>query len=319
MKSFFWTLIAVIAVGVLAWLSIFAVQEYESVMVTQFGRPVGAVIDKAGAHFKWPWQRLIRFDRRLRNFDPPPSEYLTQDKKNVVVDTFIVWRIREPQTFLAAAGDPVRCERNLQDFIASELSKQLGLMPLEALLTIQAEASRFDELSKELADACRDNAEQRFGIDLVDLRLKRLGFPQQNRQAVFDRMKEERKREAKAYRAAGEEEASKIRADADRQKAEILADAREESEKIKGEAEAQAIQIYSAAHNLDPEFYEFTRALDAYAKVLTDQATLIFSTDSRFFRILAQGAEALTFKTTKSAASQPAAADLPAPEGAGSR
>lgn len=294
MKTILWTLGIVAAAVLLAWTIVFSVQEYEAVMVTQFGRPVGEVIAQAGAHFKMPYQRLIRFDKRLRIFNPPPSEYLTQDKKNVVIDTFIIWRIRKPETFLSAVGDPVRAERNLQDFVSSELSKQLGLVPLEALLTVEASASRFDEVSGALMAACREHGEERFGIELVDLRLKRLSFPQQNRQAVFDRMKEERRREAKKYRAEGEEAAAKIRADADRQRAEILAGAREESEKIRGDAEATAIQIYSAAHGLDPEFYEFVRALEAYTKVLKEQATLIFSTDSRFFRVLAHGADGLS-------------------------
>ena len=292
MRAYILTLAALTLIALLAWSVVFPVQEYEGVMVTQFGRPVGEVITESGAHFKWPHQSLIRFDTRLRLFDPPPAEHLTLDKKNIVVDTFVAWRIRDPMTFLSAvAGDPLRAERNVQDFLSSELSKQLGLVPLNTLLTTEAAGSRFDEVSSTLRTACRDHAEERFGIELRDVRLRRIVFPQQNRQAVFERMKEERRREAKAYRAEGEEAAAKIRADAARTRAEILATAREEGEKIRGAAEAKAIQIYSAAHSMDPAFYEFNRALEAYTKVLGEQTTLILSSESRFFRVLYEGTE----------------------------
>lgn len=309
-KTLVLPLVILAGIGLLAWSIVFPVQEYEAVMVTQFGRPVGDIITDPGAHLKMPYQRLVRFDLRLRLFDPPPSEYLTQDKKNVVVDTFLTWRIREPATFLAAtAGDPLRTERNLQDFLGSELSKQLGLVPLSALLTVEEGHSHYDELSEALVTACREHAEERFGIELNDLRLKRLGFPQQNRQAVFERMKEERKREAKAYRAQGEEEAIKIRADAERQRAEILATAREEGEKLRGTAEAKAIQLYSAAHTKDPEFYEFVRSLEAYTKVLGEQSTLIFSSTAPFFRVLSEGVGRLDRDTPGSEAASGSGGD----------
>lgn len=285
----FWVLAAVIAA---VWACSFKVRENESVLVTLFGKPV-RTLDVAGLGLKWPWERVFRFDKRVQLFDPAPSEFLTQDKKNIVVQSFIAWRIFEPERFLLAVRDALGAEMQLRDVLWSELSSKLGVTPLAALLSIRPEEMKLESLCSEIGENCRKTALDRFGIEVVDVRIKRLGFPAQNRDAVFERMRAERQREAKQFRAEGQEEAMKIRADADKQKVTILAEANRKAEELKGEGDAKAIEIYNSAIALDPEFYKFLRTLDAYRGTLKENTTLVLGSDSEFLKLLTEGSRAL--------------------------
>lgn len=285
----FWVLAAVVAA---VWACAFKVRENESVLVTLFGKPV-RTLETPGLARKWPWEGVFRFDKRVRLFDPTPSEFLTQDKKNIVVQSFIAWRILEPEKFLLAVRDSLGAEMQLRDVLWSELSSTLGVTPLAALLSVRPEEMKLESLCAEISGKCRSTALDRFGIEVVDVRIKRLGFPAQNRDAVFERMRAERQREAKQFRAEGQEEAMKIRADADKQKAAILAEANRKAEELKGEGDAKAIEIYNSAIALDPEFYKFLRTLDAYRGTLRENTTLVLGSDSDFLRLLTEGSRAL--------------------------
>ena len=274
------------------WTCCFKVRESESVIVTLFGRPL-RTLDTAGLAIKWPWEGIFRFDKRVRLYDPTPSEFLTQDKKNIVVQSFVAWRIAQPQQFLVAVRDTLGAEMRLRDVLWSELSSRLGVTPLAVLLSTKPEEMKLDELTQEISGKCREMARERFGIDVVDVRIKRIGFPAQNRDAVFERMRAERQREAKQFRAEGQEEAMKIRADADKQKTTILAEANRKAEELKGEGDAKAIEIYNSAIALDPEFYRFLRTLDAYRGTLKENTTLVLGSESDFLKLLTEGSKAL--------------------------
>ncbi len=291
LKLMFWLKVAAV-MAVAIWTCFFTVRESESVIVTLFGKPV-RTLDTAGLELKWPWEGVIRFDRRVRLYDATPSEFLTQDKKNIVVQSFVAWKIAEPQKFFVAVRDPLGAEMRLRDVLWSELSSKLGVTPLAALLSIKPDETKLDQLSNEIRAKCAETSMNRYGIEVVDMRIKRLGFPTQNRDAVFERMRAERQREAKQFRAEGQEEAMKIRADADKQKTTTLAEANRQAETLKGEGDAKAIEIYNAAIALDPAFYRFLRTLDAYRNTLKENTTLVLSSESDFLKLLTGGAQAL--------------------------
>jgi membrane protease subunit HflC len=284
--------LAVAVVVAAIWTCFFTVRESESVIVTLFGKPVRA-LDAAGLALKWPWEGVLRFDKRVRLYDATPSEFLTQDKKNIVVQSFVAWKIAQPQQFLLAVRDTLGAEMRLRDVLWSELSSKLGVTPLAVLLSTKPDEMKLDALSKDICDKCRATALARYGIEVVDVRIKRLGFPAQNRDAVFERMRAERQREAKQFRAEGQEEAMKIRADADKQKTTILAEANRKAETLKGEGDAKAIEIYNSAIALDPAFYKFLRTLDAYRSTLKENTTLVLGSESDFLKLLTEGAQAL--------------------------
>ena len=274
-------------VVILCWLTFFSVKETEFVLVTQFGKPVRTLTD-AGLHAKWPYQTATYFDRRLRIYNPRPSEFLTRDKKNVVIDSYVAWQIRDPNRFLQTVGDPVAAEMRLHDIVWSGLSAALGTHDLESLVSASDKVETGDLLDR-LSDLTDRAALEQYGINVVDVRIKRLNLPEQNKQSVYARMRAERERIARQYRAEGEEQALSIRADADRQREEILSAAYKEAEKIRGAGDAESTRIYGQAYSKDPRFYKLLRTLESYKKVLDDKTTAILSSDSELLKVLMRG------------------------------
>ncbi len=277
----------ILAAVILFYRTFFPVKETEFVLVTQFGRPLYAV-SHAGLHVKWAFQSATYFDRRLRVYNPRPSEFLTRDKKNIVVDSYVAWRIEDPNRFLQTVGDPVAAEMRLHDIVWSGLSAALGGHDLESLVSATARVETAD-LMDALGDLTDRAALAEYGIDVVDVRIKRLNLPEQNKQSVYARMRAERERIARQYRAEGEEQALGIRADADRQKAETLSVAYKEAETIRGQGDADSTRIYGQAYSKNPRFYKLLRTLEAYKKVLDDKTTAILSSDSELLKILTHG------------------------------
>lgn len=276
-----------IAAGVLLLRTLFTVSETEFVLVTQFGQPV-ATITHAGLHAKWPFQSATYFDRRLRIYNPRPSEFLTRDKKNIVVDSYVAWRIQDPDRFLQSVGDPIAAEMRLHDIVWSGLSAALGANDLDSLVS-PAGKTQTEDLMDALSALTDRAALSQYGIAVADVRIRRLNLPEQNKQSVYARMRAERERIAKQYRAEGEEQALSIRADADRQKAETLSAAYKEAEQIRGQGDAESTRIYGQAYSKNPRFYKLLRTLDAYKKVLDDKTTAILSSDSELLRVLTRG------------------------------
>ncbi|SPE30965.1 Protein HflC [Candidatus Sulfopaludibacter sp. SbA3] len=278
----------VLATVILVWLTFFTVKETEFVLVTQFGRPVRTV-HEAGLHAKWPFQGATWFDRRLRIYNPRPSEFLTRDKKNIVIDSYVAWKIQDPNRFLETVGDPVAAEMRLHDIVWSGLSAALGTHDLDALVSASETGIQTNDLLAGLSAFTDRAALEQYGINVLDVRIKRLNLPEQNKQSVYARMRAERERIARQYRAEGEEQALSIRADADRQKEEILSAAYREAEKIRGAGDADSTRIYGQAYSRNPHLYKLLRTLESYKKILDDKTTAILSSDSELLKILMRG------------------------------
>lgn len=277
----------------------FTLDEREVAIVTRLGKPVRKVVS-AGLHFKLPIDSVVRFDRRLQLTEIPARELLTQDKKSLVVESFVCWYVYDPRRFLETLGTMQAVPIRLEDIVVSELAAAFGKRPLADILKADGSASELDEIGEEVLRRCKERIRNEYGIPgdpksdpikLVDVRVRRLNFPEPTKQSVYERMKAERQRQAKQYRAEGREQAMRIRSETDKEVARILAEAYKRAEQIKGEAEAQAMRIYADAYKQDPEFYRFMRTLEAYKKVLNDKTTVILSADSELMKLLTQGQE----------------------------
>jgi membrane protease subunit HflC len=250
------------------------------------------VATDAGLAVKWPdpIETVMRLDKRLQGLDSNVGEYLTNDKKNLVLSNFILWRIEEAKKFIQTVKDMQSAERRLSDLVNSELGVAIGNYPLASLLRLKTNegkgGSKIPEIAEKVAKASREQALKEFGIEVVDVRLRRMSFPEQNLRSVYDRMRAERERQAKKYRAEGEEQAARVRSQTDKEASEILAKAYRDAEVIKGQGDAKSIRIYADALKRDPQFYQLTRTLEAYNKFVDQYTTLILSTDSPLFRYL---------------------------------
>ncbi|MDP6529226.1 MAG: protease modulator HflC [Gemmatimonadota bacterium] len=283
---------AVVA-GVVIYASVFTVDVTESAVVTQFGDPV-QVVTEPGLRFRIPFVQQVRhFDARLRLFEPVQAEYLTKDKKNIVVASFALWRVGDPLRYYRAIPSEAAALGQMTDVISSELGASLGAIPFDELINTDASARRLREMVDSIEEAVHKVAGEEFGIEVVDFDVKRLAFPDQNRRSVFERMRAEREMIARRYRSEGEEEARKIRAQADREESRILSEAYRDAEIIRGRGEAEATRIYGEAIARDPGFYEFTRTLEAYRTFLDDNTTLILPADAEIMRLLTEGVDGM--------------------------
>ncbi|MFO0916723.1 MAG: protease modulator HflC [Planctomycetaceae bacterium] len=295
------------------------VDETELVLRQRFGRIV-AVYDQPGdqgPHLKWPWpiETAQRFDRRLQVTDPPGRELFTRDRKNLIVEAYIGWRIApspaddpaDPLTrpvvrFYRTLGRPETAEARLGSRLQAILTAQIGQMEMSDLIAARnseagppAGDSPLNRLAADLKRELNQRANEsssvldQLGIEIVDVRVKRLNLPSGNLQAVYERMRSERLKIAERYRSAGSAESRLIRSQAERQATEILAQAQAEAERIKGMGEADALRILNEAHAEDPAFYETIQALDAYRRILNDQTTLVLSASSRLWKLLTDG------------------------------
>jgi len=258
----------------------FILDETEQAVVVQMGEPV-RVITMPGLNIKKPFiQNVVKFEKRLLEYDSAPAEILTKDKKNLVLDSYCRWSIVDPQKFLESVGTEPRANSRLDDIVYAELRVQLGLNDLVDVISNLRET-----MMKKVTEASNQKA-QRYGIEILDVRIKRADLPPENEKHVYGRMRAEREREAKKYRSEGEEEALKIRANTDKEKKIILSGAYKESQQIRGEGDAKAVKIYADAYNLDTDFYYFTRTLEAYKKSLPQSTTFVSSADNEFFEYL---------------------------------
>jgi membrane protease subunit HflC len=283
---------AVVVLAVLFFTTaFFTVDVTELAVVTQFGRPV-SVVTEPGLRFRVPLvQQIRRFDARLQVLEPAQSEFLTNDKKNVVVNYFAVWRVADPLAYFRALPSEAAAASQLSDVISSELGSALAAVPFDQLINVDNEHRQLRGMVDGIEATVQEVAAREYGIEVVELDIRRLSFPDQNRRSVFERMRAERERIARRYRSEGEEEARRIRAKADGDESRILGEAYREAEILRGEGEAEATKIYGEAIAKDPEFYEFTRTLEAYRKILDDQTTLILPSDSDLMRLLTEGLE----------------------------
>ena len=279
MKKFI--LIIGVLVVLLGLSSIFVVDEREQVVILQFGKPV-RTISEPGLNMKVPFpiQEKIIFDNRLLEYDSPPEEILSKDKKTLIVDNYVRWKIVDPLQFLKTVQAIPTALSRMDDIVYSELRRELGTHDMVDIITDNREAIM------EVVTKASNEATMDYGISVVDVRIRRVDLPTENEESIYARMDAERKRQANKFRSEGEEEAQKIRAATDKDKTIILADAYKEAERVRGEGDAKAVEVYADAYSADPKFYEFVRTLDAYKKVIDDKTTLVLPSDSRLFKLL---------------------------------
>ena len=272
----------------LLWRTFYVVRETELVLITRFGAPVRTTVE-AGLHWKGFWESASYFDNRLRVYNPTRSEFLTRDKKNLVIESYVLWRISDPITFVQTVGDPDAAEMRLHDIAWAGLAAEMGRHDLEALIAPTPEAVQSREMLDRLTESTGAKALEQYGIDVVDVRIKRLNLPEQNKQSVYARMRAERERIARQYRAEGEEQALQIRAEADRRREEILSGAYREAEETKGAGDAEAARIYGNAYSGNQQLYQLTRTLETYRKALDADTTVILRPDSELLKLLTEG------------------------------
>jgi modulator of FtsH protease HflC len=259
---------------------VFTIGEWEQGMIVQFGNPQ-RILQEPGLYIKLPViQTLVRFEKWVLSTDARTAEYLTLDKKRVLVDHISRWRIQEPLEFYRSVRDPQRAMARLDDLISARLRQETAKHNF-----LDFVREKREEIMAVVTKDTKETA-QTFGIEVLDVRIKGLDLPQEVQASVFARMRAERERIAKRYRAEGDERAREIRAGADREREVILATAYETSQKLSGEGDAQAASIYAQAFGQDPEFYAFTRRLQAYEKILNSGTTLVLPPDSELFRYL---------------------------------
>lgn len=264
----------------------YQVDTTEYVIVTQFGNPVRA-INSPGLYAKLPdpVQSVIRLNNRLRLYTLPQAEFLTQDKKNVVTESYATWRVTDPLLFYETVKDAPGAEARLADILASELGVVLGKYALSSLVTINPADMQLPTMMEQI----RGNVDRRtgqYGYTVTDVRLKLITYPEANQASVFQRMRAERERIARQLRSEGAEESAKIRAGAETEAATIRAEAQREAEAIRGAADAEAIRIYAEAYGKDEEFYRFLRTLQSYDAFIDEGTTLILPADSELLQFL---------------------------------
>lgn len=290
MKKFrrtFLTVVIIIIAGVVINSIFFVVDQTQYCIVTRFGNPIRTIL-KPGLYAKLPEpiDALRYFDRRLQSYETGLAEFLTADKKNIVVDSYICWKILDPHKYWQAIRTRAETETILKEISASAIGAALGTHPLSEFISTETNGVKVDEIMAEVTRNCDQRARKDCGIEIADVRLKQLTLPKENKESVFRRMQSERERMAKKYRSEGREEAIKIRAEASKEKKVLLAKAYKNSEKIRGEGEASAMKIYARAFGKDKSFYKFIRSLESYEKIIDDKTTLVLSLDSELLKFL---------------------------------
>lgn len=274
LSAFFIFIIVIVAIGLNG---LFTMNEKQQGLVLQFGEPKRVVQD-SGLNFKIPLiQNVVRYDKRILEYDLPIEEVIAVDKKRMLIDSFTRFKITDPLEFYKTVGSESNVRNRLNSNVISSLRRVVGTVTLDELLS-EDRSNIMIRIRDEV-----NNEASRFGIEIVDVRIRRADLPEANSQAIFERMISERVREAKEFRAKGSEIAQKIRAEADKEKTVILAEATRKSEILKGEGESSAISIYANAFEMDSDFYSFYRSMQAYGKVLGEEGTtMILSPDSEF-------------------------------------
>ena len=292
---------------ILAGNPFFVVTEYEQAIITQFGEPIGEAVKKAGLHFKIPFiQKITYFEKRILEWDGYPTQIPTKDKRYIWVDTTARWKITDPLTFFRSVYDERGAHARLDDIIDASVrdlvtannlvelvrvSNRLledavivdkGFVAEEALETI----TKGRELLRQQIFKRAQELVPQYGIELIDVRIKRVNYVEEVRRKVYDRMVSERMRAAAQYRSEGKGKKAEIEGQTQKELKTILSLAYKDSQKIKGIADKKATEIYAEAYNQDPEFFAFLKTLDAYSRSVDEDTFLILTTDAEYFKYL---------------------------------
>jgi modulator of FtsH protease HflC len=284
MKMGFGALLAIIlALIVVASMSLFTVDQRERAIVFRLGE-ITEIIDQPGLHVKWPLIQNVRFfDKRILTLDTPDAErFITSEKKNVLVDSFLMWRINDVrQYYISVRGDETLAQTRLQQRVNAALREEFGKRTVHDVVSGER-----DTIMQVVRDKVDEDAKE-IGVRIVDVRLKRVELPQEVSESVYRRMEAERRAVAAELRSQGFSEAEKIRAEADREREVIVAEAYRDAQRVKGEGDARATAVYARAYGENPEFYAFYRSLEAYrASFRSRSDVLVLDPSSDFFRYL---------------------------------
>jgi membrane protease subunit HflC len=286
--------------------ALFVVYETNQVIITQFGEPIGSAITKPGLHMKAPFiQKANYFEKRWLEWDGDANQIPTKDKKYIWVDTYARWRISDPLVFFQRVRDERGAQSRLDDIIDGETrnavanfdlieivrstNREFELTEELAILDIAAAIPKIETGREKIAQIILEKASgiaPEFGVELRDVRIKRINYVDEVQQKVFDRMISERKRIASKYRSEGDGKSAEIRGEKERELKRIRSEAYRKAQEIKGKADAEATKIYANAYNLDPEFYQFMKTLETYVASLDKETWLLLSTDAEFLKYL---------------------------------
>jgi len=279
MKSLIYFVVVVVLLWIGYGLLTFTVDETQKAVVLQFGKIV-RIVEEPGLYFKTPFiQQVLYLEDRLMSYElTTPEPITTADKQRLTMDSYVLWRIRDPQAFVKRFhGQRVNAEDQLIRAIRDALRDVVAEQPFQEVLK--------RDFLNDVKQQAQSEVES-YGIEIEDVRIKRADLPEDNERAVYDRMISERRRDAQRYRAEGEQEAQRIRSEADRKVQIILAEARKRAEELKGEGDATALEIYAEAYNKDPNFFLFWRTLESYKRSLAKNGTLVLSTSSDYLKLL---------------------------------
>ena len=259
---------------------VYTIDETEQAIITELGEFKRSV-RTPGIHFKKPFiEKITRFEKRMLSTDAPPGQYLTLDKKRLVVDFLARWRINDPIVFFKSVNNLFSANTRIEDIVYSELREEMATHNINEVIAENR------ELIMDKVKAGSSEKLSEYGIELVDVRIKRADLPVEVQQSVYDRMVAERQRISKRYRSEGEEESAKIRAETNKNREIIIAKAYAKSEKIKGEGDKKATEIYSLSYSKDPEFYEFMKKLESYEKIIDEKTIIFLPMNSSLFNLI---------------------------------
>lgn len=279
-KKIIIAIVLVIVIVIVLAGSLFTVDETKQAIITQLGKYVRTV-SEPGLHLKIPFiQRVERFEDRVLEYDAAAAPIITSDKKHLVIDNYARWKIVDPLKLYQTVRDESGAQARLDDIVFSEIREELARHTLtEIVLENRA------QIMENIHDECNRKAAE-YGIEVIDVRIKRADLPGEVAHSVYARMKAERQRIAKQYRSEGEEAAVKIMATTDKEKTILLAKSYWQAQKLRGEGDAEAIKIFAQAFEKDPEFFAFVKTLEAYEKSLRSNTTIVLRSDSEFFQYL---------------------------------
>ncbi len=280
-------LIVLAVLVLLAGLSIYTVNEKEFAIITRFGDPV-RTIDQAGPHRKLPGflEKVNRLDKRIHVFKTRPLQLLLGDKNPIIMTCYVCWKISRPLAFFQSVTTLDNAQQKLGDMINARLGSVLGDYSLSQIINVDPEKVKLTAIEDRILEECNQQSGEKYGLEVVDVGIRRISYPAIVTEAVYNRMKAEREKEAKKYRAEGGEAAAMIEAEADKEVAKILSEAYKESEITRGEGDSEAIRIYGEAYSQGEDFYDFLGSLEAYKEIFGRKTTLILSTGSELFRYL---------------------------------
>lgn len=271
-------IIVVIVAAILGSQCYFTVDETQKGIVLQMGKPVRTDVEP-GIHFKLPLvQNVVLFDSRVLEYDAKPAEVITRDKKNLVVDNYARWRISDTLSFYQSVRTIERAISRLEDIIYAELRVDLGQYSLTDIVS-----EKRNVIMEQVAQKTNEVLNE-FGIEVLDVRIKRTDLPRENMNAIFGRMKAERQRQAKEYRSIGHEQAKRITTSAEKERDVIIAEANQKASRVKGEGEAEAIALYASSLGKDPDFYQFLRSMEAYKQGVNENTSLVLSPEGEFWK-----------------------------------